>query len=273
MEDLLEKILTIKPTERTQRLRAFYLENTKRTDPVYTIYFDRAIARTMKETEGEPMVLRRAKAFAAAVAAFPVEIFPDEPFVGWIGGSPQAIPVGAEQLGARLEIEIDHYKYMSDEDRRIVREEIIPYWKGEGDWKRHWFYQNYSTLPPLTRELLYGDPDPELKKIGIITRSKPPAMPRVDVREVPGKTDGLGRGFISDGMTRHHIGHSSFGYEKVLRKGFLGVQKDAQARLDRLDWNDPEELRKVPFLKGVILAMDAAAGIGKKFAAGVREAA
>lgn len=273
MEDLPEKFFTIKPTERTQRLRAFYLENTKRTDPVYTIYFDRAIARTMKETEGEPMILRRAKAFAAAVAAFPVEIFPDEPFVGWIGGSPQAVPVGAEQLGARLEIEIDRYKFMSDEDRRIVKEEIIPYWKGEGDWKRHWFYQNYSTLPPLTRELLYGDPDPELKKIGIITRSKPPAMPRVDVREVPGKTDGLGRGFISDGMTRHHIGHSSFGYEKVLRKGFLGVQKDARERLDRLDWNDPQELRKVPFLKGVILAMEAAAHIGAKFAAGVRKAA
>jgi formate C-acetyltransferase len=74
-------------------------------------------------------------------------------------------------------------------------------------------------------------------------------------------------------MTRHHIGHSSFGYEKVLRKGFLGVQKDARERLDRLDWNDPQELRKVPFLKGVILAMEAAAHIGAKFAAGVRKAA
>lgn len=273
MTDLLDAFITIEPTARMMRLREYYVENTKRTDPVYTIYFDKAIARTMKETEGEPMVLRRAKAFAAAVEAFPVEIFPDEPFVGWIGGSPQAMPVGAEQLGARLEIELDHYKYMSDEDRKIVKEEIIPYWKGEGDWKRHWFYQNYQTLPPETRNLLYGDPDPDLEKINIITRSKPPAMPRVEVKEVPGKTDGLGRGFISDGMTRHHIGHSSFGYEKILKKGFLGVKKDAEDRLARLDWNDTEEQRKVPFLKGVIIAMDAAATIGKKFAAGIRTAA
>ncbi len=271
MADLISKFTTIEPTERTKRLRAFYIENTKRTDPVYTIYFDRAIARTMKETEGEPMVLRRAKAFAAAVAAFPVEIFPDEPFVGWIGGGPTDVPVGAEQLGARLEIEIDHYKHMRDEDRRIVKEEIIPYWKGEGDWKRHWFYQNYANLPPQTRHLLYGDPDPDLAKINIITRSKPPAMPRVDMKEVAGQTDGLGRGFISDGMTRHHIGHCSYGYEKILKKGFLGVKKDAEDRLARLDWNDPGELRKVPFLKSVILAMDAAAGIGKKFAEGVRK--
>lgn len=273
MSTLLDKFVTIQPTARTERLRAFYVENSKRTDPVYTIYFDRAIARVMKETEGEPMVLRRARAFAAAVEAFPVEIFPDEPFVGWIGGSPTAIPVGAEQLGARLEIEIDHYKYMRDEDRKIVKEEIIPYWRGEGDWKRHWFYQNYEMLPPETRNLLYGDPDPDLKKIGIITRSKPPAMPRVDVKEVRGKTDGLGRGFISDGMTRHHIGHSSFGYEKILKKGFLGVKKDAEDRLARLDWNDAEEQRKVPFLRGVVTAMDVAAGIGGKFAAGVRAAA
>ena len=270
---LIDKFITIQPTERMKRLREYYVQNSKRTDPVYTVYFDRAIARSMKETEGEPMVLRRAKAFAAAVEAFPVEIFPDEPFVGWIGGTPQAMPVGAEQLGARLEIELDHYKFMSDEDRKICREEIIPYWKGEGDWKRHWFYRNYEMLPPETRNALYGDPDPELKKIGIITRSKPPAMPRVELKEIPGVTDGLGRGFINDGMTRHHIGHSSFGYRKVLKKGFLGVKKDAEDRLARIDWADTEDQRKVPFLKGVVIAMDAAAKVGKKFAVGLRAAA
>lgn len=260
-----------------ERLRAVYLENSKRTEPDYTIYFDRAIALSMKETEGEPMVLRRAKAFAASVKAFPTEIFEDEPFVGWLGGSPTAVPVGAEQLGARLEIEIDHYTHMSDEDRRIVKEEIIPYWKGEGDWKRHWFYQNYQGLPPETREMLYGDPDPDLKKINFITRTPPPALPKVLVPDDPVRTDPpdrvLGRGLISDGMTRHHIGHSSFGYEKVLKKGFLGVKKDAENRLARLDWTEEEELRKVPFLKGVILAMDAAAGIGKQFAEAARDAA
>jgi formate C-acetyltransferase len=272
-KNLLDKFTTTQPTARMMRLRECYVENSKRTEPVYTIDYDRAIARTMKETEGEPMVLRRAKAFAAAVQAMPAVIFPDEPFVGWFSGSPTAISVGAEMLGQRLEIEIDHYKFMSEEDRKAVREEIIPYWKGEGDWKRHWFYRNYAMLPPETRNLLYGDPDPDLKKIGIITRSRPPSQPRVDVTEVPGRTDGLGRGIISDGMTRHHIGHSSFGYEKILKKGFLGVKKDAEARLARLDWTDAEELRKVPFLKGVIIAMEAAARVGKKFAAAARAAA
>ncbi|MFX1297203.1 MAG: glycyl radical protein [Promethearchaeota archaeon] len=273
MEDLLDKFIIIQPTARMKRLREYYIENSKRTNPIYTIYFDRAIAQSMKETEGEPMILRRAKAFSAAVEAMPVEIFPDEPFVGWIGGSPIAIPVGAEQLGARLEIELNHYKFMSDEDRKIVREEIIPYWKGEGDWKRHWFHQNYQMLPPETRNLLYGDPDPNLAKIEIITRSKPPALPRVELTEVSGETDGLGRGIISDGMTRHHIGHSSFGYEKVIKKGFLGVKREVEEQLAQLNWIDTKDQYKVPFLKGVIIAMDAAAKIGKRFAASAREAA
>jgi len=277
MDDFLAQVTTIEPTERMKRLREVYMENSKRTEPDYTIYFDRAIARSMKSTEGEPMVMRRAKAFAAAVEAFPTEIFPDEPFVGWLGGSPTAVPLGAEQLGARLEIEIDHYTHMSEEDRRIVKEEIIPYWKGEGDWKRHWFYQNYQSLPPETREMLYGDPDPDLKKIDFITRGAPPALPKVMVPNDPVRTEGpervLGRGLISDGMTRHHIGHSSFGYEKVLKKGFLGVKQDAEDRLGRIDWSDEQEQRKVPFLRAVIIAMDAAAGVGRKFAASARTAA
>ncbi len=272
MADLLETVMTIQPTGRMKRLREYYVENSKRTDPEYRIEYDLAIARSMKATEGEPMVLRRGKAFAAAVEAMPAEIFPDEPFFGWFAGTPTAVCIGAEQLGARLEIEIDHYKHMSDEDRRTVKEEIIPYWKGEGDWRRHWFYRNYSMLPPETRDLLYGDPDPDLDKVGIITRSKVPALPRVAVKEVPGETDGLGRGIINDGMTRHHIGHSSFGYEKILKKGFLGVKKDAEDRLARIDWADAEDLRKVPFLKGVVIAMDAAAKVGMKFADAARAA-
>jgi len=273
MPELLEKVITIKPTAREERLRKAYVENSKLSGPTYTIFSDRAITRVMKETEGEPMALRRAKAFTAVVQAMPVDIFPDEPFVGWIAGSPTSVPVCAEQLGARLEIEMDHYNYINDEDKRALREEIMPYWKGEGDWKRHWFAQSYAMLPPETRNLLYGDPDPDLAKIDLITRSKPAALPRVKVTEIPGITDGLGKGIISDALTRHHIGHSSCGYEKVLKKGFLGIMKDAEARLARLDLTNPEDIRKIPFLKGVVIAMEAAAGIGKRFAARAREMA
>ena len=181
------------------------------------------------------------------------------------------MPVGAEQLGHGWKSRWTVTNSSATKTERI-REEIIPYWKGEGDWKRHWFYQNYAMLPPETRNLLYGDPSPDLAKIGIITRSRATCASRVDLTEVPGQTDGLGRGIISDGLTRHHVGHCSFGYEKVLRKGFMGIKKDAEDRIARLDFTKTEDLHKVPFLKGVIIAMEAAAGIGPRFAASARKA-
>jgi formate C-acetyltransferase len=69
------------------------------------------------------------------------------------------------------------------------------------------------------------------------------------------------------------IGHNSLGYEKVLKKGFLGIKKDAEERLARLDNTDPDELKKAPFLQGVIIAMKVAAEIGKRFAVRAREMA
>ncbi len=253
-----------------EKLRATYIEAAKREEPSYNICSDRAITRVMKETEGEPMALRRGKAFAAVLKEVPVDIFPDEPFVGWVGGDPLSAQISAEQRGARMETELDYFKLSNEEDRQIIRDEIIPYWKGDGNWKRHWFARAYQMLPEETRYLLYGDPDPELAKIGILTNSNAPAQPQI---KVPAQPKRLGMGIIIEIMSRHHIGHSSFGYEKVLKKGFLGIRQDAEERLARIDENDPGEMKKKPFLKGVILAMDAAAGIGKRFAEKARKMA
>lgn len=272
-EKLLEQYTTTKPTDRVKRLREYYLKNTERDELVHRIEIDLAIERAMKNSEGEPMELRRGKAFAAAAAAMPTEIFPEEPFVGWFSGSPDSMPLCAEQMGARLELELDHYKYISEEDKQIVRDEIIPYWKGSGDWQRHWFYQNYKGLPPATREMLYGDADQDLKKLPIITKTICGNMPYVDIGENPLKPEGLGLGLITDSMTRQHIGHCSFGYRKILKKGFLGVKRDAENRLSRIDRSRPADAAKVPFLEGVILAMDAAASVGQKFRQALEAAA
>jgi formate C-acetyltransferase len=59
----------------------------------------------------------------------------------------------------------------------------------------------------------------------------------------------------------------------VLEKGFLGIKKDVEDRLTRLDQDNPEDRKKIPFLKGVIIAMKAAADIGKRFASKAREMA
>ena len=74
------------------------------------------------------------------------------------------------------------------------------------------------------------------------------------------------------GRPKHlwHYGHNIHDYEKVLKLGFLGIKEQAEARLARIDRDDPEDAAKVPFLEGVVIAMDAAAEIGARYAARAR---
>jgi formate C-acetyltransferase len=67
--------------------------------------------------------------------------------------------------------------------------------------------------------------------------------------------------------------HHTVNYEKVLQKGILGIKRDAEERLARLDLTNPEDLRKLPFLENVIMCLEAAAELGGRFAAGARELA
>ncbi|MDK1046406.1 MAG: pyruvate formate lyase family protein, partial [Anaerolineales bacterium] len=74
------------------------------------------------------------------------------------------------------------------------------------------------------------------------------------------------------GRPKHlwHYGHNIHDYEKVLKLGFLGIKRQAEARLARIDRDDPEDAVKIPFLEGVVIAMEAAAEIGARYAARAR---
>lgn len=60
---LRDRILTIEPTARVERLRQTYLDTADRI----VINILRIRTRVMQETEGEPREIRQAKAFAAWV--------------------------------------------------------------------------------------------------------------------------------------------------------------------------------------------------------------
>jgi len=204
-----DRVLTMKPTARVERLRQKYLDTKDRV--VIDIF--RIKTCSMKETEGEPKAIREAKAFAATVREMPINIYPDELFVGWLFSEPHASPL-AGGIAAILEGELDTLStrqmspcLISDEDKKELREELIPYWKAHRD-----------CYP-------YG------------------------------------------------MSHWTAGYEKVLKKGILGIKRDAEERLARLDLTRAEDAGKLPFLEGVILALEAAAEIGERFAARVRELA
>ena len=247
-ETMLDRVLTMKPMPRVERLRGAFLSSKRRGD----ITKVRTLTRIMKETEGEPMVTRRAKAFAAVVREMPINIAPDELFVGYIASTINSGSVGCwggvgpeKLLGKQGFI-------LSDDDMKELREEIIPFWSGpQGKYERTHNGLTYQRFPPEIRELLFVNPE-----------------------EYPT----VGTGVIDADYSRTgHLCHTRPNYEKVLEKGFQGIKKEAEERLNRFDLRDPltdpDELRKVPFLKGVVMAMEAATEIGKRFAVKARELA
>jgi formate C-acetyltransferase len=210
---MLDDVVTMETAPRVERLREAYLELQSSA----SILRARIETRTMKETAGEPMITRRAKAFDAVLRGMPANIYPDELIVGHMSVRPHCHDItpgvddaainerAARSQGYKARA---HATGLSAEDVKELNEELAPYWKLQGRPSR-----------------------------------------------------------IA------HYGHNVHNFEKVLKKGFLGIKRDAEERLTRIDRTDPEDLKKIPFLEGVVLAMDAAADIGKAYAARARELA
>jgi formate C-acetyltransferase len=236
-ESLLDRVLTVQPTQRVERHRQRYLDRKL----VYSIERDRIEVRVMKETEGEPMVTRKAKVFATIVRELPIDIFPDELLVGWYDSIPNNCPLPV-RADPKLEDYLDTIDsrernpiFVTEEQKRELKEEIIPYWRGNGNWEK-------TRLSPIHYDPVPPEFPPELW-------------------------------YSIQSMAAWHIGHFIPNNEKVLKKGFLGIKKDAEERLGRIDQTNPEEVKKIPFLEGVIMAMGAAAEIGKRFADRAKELA
>jgi len=271
-QEMFDDVIAIKPTQRIEKLRQRLLS----LKLAATIDRARIETRVMKETEGEITVTRRGKVFAAVVREMPINIYPDELIAGHLGVkqwsdnvSPADGP-GLEAIAASpapktgvtkdpeathepAAIPADasgHERYdlsgLSEEDRRELREELIPYWRGEGNYEKTSGGIAYQRFPSDLRDLYFADPE-----------GYPPAPSLVTTYNA----------------RSGHYGHNIVNYKKVLDKGFLGIKAAAEERLAGIDLSYPEEAKKVPFLEGVVLAMEAAAEIGSRHAALARELA
>lgn len=200
-EAMLDNVLSMKPTPRVERMRSAFF------DLEATVSIDRARieARVMKETEGEPMITRRAKVFAAVVREMPIEIGTDELVVGGTSNRSRCANLfpGTWQSHTRE----SNLPGLNDEDMRELDEDLAPYWK-------------------------------EQKR------------------------------FVS-----WHYGHNIHNMKRVMTDGFLAMKSEAEDRLDGLDLDDPEDLKKQPFLEGAVIVLDAASGIGERYAAKALEMA
>ncbi|MCK5617520.1 hypothetical protein KAR91_87460, partial [Candidatus Pacearchaeota archaeon] len=61
-------------------------------------------------------------------------------------------------------------------------------------------------------------------------------------------------------------GHTALNYEKALKVGFKGIIKEAEEALVTIDFSDRDVIKKVMFLRAVIISLNAAINFAKRYA-------
>lgn len=214
------------------RERIYEILNTfKNERPIIDVERAKFFTESFRRTEGQPLILRWAKALKHIAENMTVYIDDHQLLVGRSGCQgrygilyPELdgdfLDLAIEQLPQRVESPFN----ISDEDAKIVINEIAPYWKGKT------FHESLTkALPADTAKVTY-DPNDPLKSRFIVNET---ASFRSSIQ------------WVHD-------------YEKVLKRGFKGIKEDAQKQLDALDSLSPvDNMEKAPFLNAVITVCDA----------------
>ena len=120
-------------TQRIEESRLEYINSKP------SICYERARIwrKSHKETEGEPTIIRRAKAFLASCKELPVNIYDGELIVGTAGSFRKTGILTPEFSWMWVDKEMDTFDkrpqdpyYMTKRQVDYVSKEIFPYWKG-----------------------------------------------------------------------------------------------------------------------------------------------
>ena len=227
-------------TERSQKLRDTMLAVT----PKLCAERARLYTESWKATAGEPLVIRRAKAFAKIVNEMTIFIRPGELIVGNLASDVRAAPVFPEFYMEFYKDELDGKPYrfedrpgerflVTAEDEKILRE-LVEWWRGK-------------TMTDYKKKLYPDDVYKANYDVGVV--------------EILVFGEGGGSGhFIED-------------FPKALALGFNGIKKEVEERLAPLKLWEPEDLEKWYFYRAVIITLDAAINFGRRFAALARQQA
>ena len=191
----------------------------------------RLITESYKATEGQPIIIRRAKAFSHILKNIPILIRDEELVVGSTTIAPRGCQTYPEFSYEWLEAEFDTVAarsadpfYISERTKKELLE-VHPYWKGKTTSERATAYMAPEALDAINHNIF-----------------------------TPGN-------YFYNG-----IGHISVQYDKVLAIGFRGIQKEAAAELEKCHPGDGDYAKRSRFLEAVILSCEAVIGYSKRYA-------
>ncbi|MBQ9761273.1 MAG: glycyl radical protein [Clostridia bacterium] len=194
---------------------------------------DRAVLLTESymQTEGEPIVTRRAKAFRHIMENIPVTIRDDELVVGSATKAPRSCQVFPEFSFEWLEAEFDTVEkrsadpfYISEETKNALRT-AYRYWKGK-----------------TTSELATSLMAPETKL----------AMEH--------------NVFTPGNYFYNGVGHVTVQYDKVLAIGYRGIIDEVMAEKKTMNFGDADYCSKTALLDGIIMSCEAVITYAKRYA-------
>ncbi|MBU1048515.1 formate C-acetyltransferase/glycerol dehydratase family glycyl radical enzyme [Candidatus Bipolaricaulota bacterium] len=200
----------------------------------------RIFTNAMRRSEGQPIVLRRAKAFEAVLKGMSLYVREGELIVGNQAGRPRAAPVFPEYSVHWIEKEFegdpyhtwerpnDVYEYDEETKQEIL--ETIAYWRGRT------VYEVMRSLIPDEARIAWD--------LGAID---------------------------DDWVAQNGFGNVLPNYENILRTGLRGQIERAQEHLDRLDMTQPGQVQKSWFLKAVIITNQAVIDFAVRFADKLQE--
>lgn len=205
------------PTQRHRLLKANYLKQV----PTISIHRARIITETDKAHPGLPRIVLRAKAFRRCCETAPLLIQDHELIVGAPNGAPRAGAFSPDISWRWLRDELDTIAnrpqdpfYIAEEDKKILCEEIFPYWQGKSVDEHC--------------EALY-------REAGVWELSAESFVSDCSYHALNGGGD------------------SNPGYDVILMKrGMLDIQQEARERLAALDYVNPDDLDRIYFYKAVI---------------------
>lgn len=205
------------PTARLVALKENFLKQV----PSITTHRARAITKISKENPGLPKSVLRAKCFKYCCETAPLVIQDNELIVGSPCGAPRAGAFSPDIAWRWMEEELDTIGtrpqdpfYVSEEDKRIMREELFPYWKGQS---------------------IDEQCEDQFREAGLWEMSGESFVSDCSYHALNGGGD------------------SNPGYDVILmKKGMLDIQAEAKAHLDELDYANPDDIDKIYFYKSII---------------------
>ena len=198
----------------TQRILDFKKEYID-TRPSISSQRAKIFTESHKATEGEAVIIRRAKAFRDVCRQIDISIFKDELIVGSIGEFRRSGIICPEYSWQWVDEEMDNFadrtqdQYnISENDKKVLREEIFPYWQGKS-----------------------------LEETYLARLDKATAKVLVDTGIVD-----------NDSKWRSAVGEITADYtDLVFKKGFAGFWQEAEAKLAELAPVTPENIEKIEF--------------------------